>query len=137
MKMKHWYFLTMLSLVALLGYATNLPWWQATLLGALLNMWEWTLLSPRLVNESKKDGGIELDHPARYRAVNRDAPQWTSGVTADEDSEDVGFSPTAFDSNSGAIHVNPANGLPMLNGVYDVHGNVFGTTWADDQWKHD
>src|SRR5476649_2152329 len=66
--MKHWYFLTMLSLVALLGYATNLPWWQATLLGALLNMWEWTLLSPRLVNESKKDGGIELDHPARYRA---------------------------------------------------------------------
>src|SRR5476649_2642645 len=113
--MKHWYFLTMLSLVALLSYATNLPWWQATLLGALLNMWAWTLLSPRLVNDSKKDGGIKPGQLALHGAANQDGRQWNTGVTADEDNEDLGISPTPHDSNSSANQVNPANGLPMLN----------------------
>lgn len=133
MKEKHWYFLTMLPLVALLNYATNSTWWQAVLLGALLNMWAWTLLSPHLATDGKKDGGIEAGQPARQRDPGRDVRQWANGITADED---MGFSPAAFDGNSSAIQANPANGLPMLNSVYDVHGNVFGTTWADDQGNH-
>lgn len=30
------------------------------------------------------------------------------------------------------VNVNPANGLPMVDGVIDVHGNAFGTTNVDD-----
>lgn len=37
-------------------------------------------------------------------------------------------------SMSGDFHhsVNPANLLPMINDVVDIHGNMFGTTFVDD-----
>lgn len=34
------------------------------------------------------------------------------------------------------LQVNPATGLPMLDGVFDAHGNVFGSSNVDDFWHN-
>lgn len=34
------------------------------------------------------------------------------------------------------LQVNPTSGLPMLDGVFDVHGNVFGSSNVDDFWHN-
>lgn len=34
------------------------------------------------------------------------------------------------------LHINPATGLPMIDGAVDVHGNVFGSSNVDDFWHN-
>jgi len=127
----------MLSLVALLSYATSLTWWQVTLFAALLNMWVLTLLSPHLATEGWKDGVNGRAQRTPSSASSRVVRQRTTGVEVEEDIQYTWLSPGLFDSNSSAFQTNPANGVPMLNSVYDANSNVFGTTWADDQRNHD
>lgn len=107
------------------------------LLGALLNMWAWTLLSPHLATEGGEDGVNGRVLRTRSNVGNRDAQQNSTGAAIDEGIHGSWLLTGLLDGNSSAMQANPANGLPMLNSVYDVNGNVFGTTWADDQRKHD
>lgn len=47
----------------------------------------------------------------------------------------AGYAMGAVDPTTGEIPmhlVNPANGLPMMDSLVDVHGNVYGTTVVDD-----
>lgn len=46
----------------------------------------------------------------------------------------LGMTPSSDTFISDDLHssVNPANCLPMLNDVVDIHGNMFGTTFLDD-----
>jgi hypothetical protein len=49
-------------------------------------------------------------------------------------------SPIGVDMNAGVMSMsddfhhsfNTANGLPMINDMVDIHGNIFGTTFMDD-----
>lgn len=34
------------------------------------------------------------------------------------------------------LEVNPATGLPMMDGAVDVHGNIYGTSNVDDLWQN-
>lgn len=51
----------------------------------------------------------------------------TSDWTSDDDA-------SGFDGNHHSF--NPANGLPMMDDVTDIHGNTFGTNFADDIFDH-
>lgn len=46
-----------------------------------------------------------------------------------------GYSPSTFEQSSQPgqqiHHVNPANGLPMVNDSFDIHGNSYGTNSMD------
>lgn len=46
----------------------------------------------------------------------------------------AGMADEAFDAARFDISVNPATGLPMIGHVFDVNGNVFGTS-NDDHWS--
>lgn len=133
MKQKYWFFLTIPLLAALLGYCTTLTWWQATLLGALVNMWTWTLIPTRLVvgrNRDVNTGSVQRGSPNGSR--NWDVRQPAAVAVEEFELPDVGFGIATPGVNLNGPQFNSATGLPMLNDTLDVHGNIFGTRSIDD-----
>lgn len=71
----------------------------------------------------------ESDSEAGFMTAGFDAMGSPSGVDIDS-----GMMSSSDASMSDDFHhsVNPANCLPMINDVVDIHGNMFGTTVVDD-----
>lgn len=57
-------------------------------------------------------------------------PLHNKGLQMSKDFEDAsGLYPATYDTWSSWHEVNPANGLPMMPGGIDVHGNPYGTDY--------
>ena len=137
MKQKYWFFLTIPLLAVLLDYCTNLTWWQATLLGTLMNMWTWTLLPTQLVvcrNGDANTGYVRRRIPNGSRSGDVRQP---AAVAPEEFELPVVVFGIVPGGSLNSPQFNTATGLPMLNDTLDVHGNIFGTRSVDDLLNRD
>lgn len=75
------------------------------------------------------EGDLELSSATGYVMPGLDAMVNPNGI---DTSSDMMSSSDASMSDDFHHSVNPANGLPMINDVLDIHGNMWGSTSMDD-----
>jgi hypothetical protein len=86
-----------------------------------------TVAAVSSINDGEWDS--DSDSGAGFMTAGFDAMGSPGGVDMNSD---IMSSSDASMSNDFHHSVNPANCLPMINDVVDIHGNMFGTTSVDD-----
>lgn len=148
MNAKQWYLLTMAPFLAWFWFWMDIEVWQATLVGALVHMWAWTVIAPTFLGNARDDF-VSRSSPGRGRASQKahkgdtgsnfgssrgsawanlyvqGASQWGDG---DEFWQVHYFdtAPRRMEAPSTLGMINPASGMPMMNEWLDVRGDVFG-----------
>lgn len=148
MNAKQWYLLTMTPFVAWFWFWMDIEVWQATMVGALVHMWAWTVIAPRFLGNGRDDcvisnslgrgrvsqrahkGDTGSNFGSSRGAVGANRYEQSASQAGDDDEfgqvHDFDAAPRGMGAPSTLGMINPASGMPMMNEWLDVRGDVFG-----------